>query len=278
MMFKPMLAHKIEDKRSSVIFPGYVQPKLDGVRCLLTPDGFFSRNGKKICGVPELEEHTMSAFNKSPPQGKMPQLDGELYSHDLTFQQVVASVRRTKNISEDKRVQYHIYDVAINAPWNLRCDYLSNLVLDRIMTSQARRIHLLQTYKVLNWDDIEHYMKQFISDGYEGLMYRHPTAPYGFGVRSKYLLKYKKMKTEDVICIGYKEGKGKNTGMLGALECVSEDGSIVWVGTGFDDMQRIQLWFDRWNLKDKKLTIKYQEKTDSGVSRFPVFVCWRDYE
>ena len=265
--WRPMLAHTIENKRSSVVFPGYVQPKLDGVRCLLTDDGFYSRNGKKILGVPELEKLTVKAFSNIP-------LDGELYSADMTFQQIIASVRRTKNIKEDLCIKYHVYDLANNEQFvhrhiKLTATYMSVL---------TPCIVLVPTHKVLSWQDLENRMEQFVSEGYEGLMYRHPNSFYQFGKRSKFLLKHKHMKTEDVMCVGYKEGKGKYEGMLGALECTCANGSVVWVGTGFDDEQRNLYWYQREDHVGKMLTIKYQEKTDGGVSRFPVFVTWRDYE
>ncbi len=269
--WRPMLAHTIEDKRSSVVFPGYVQPKLDGVRCLLTDDGFYSRNGKKILGVPELEALTICSFGNVA-------LDGELYSTDMTFQQIIASVRRTKNIEEDKRIKYHVYDIASDAQFNRRHDSLYKIYWGTLCKASRDRIVCVTTCYVRSWDDIERYMKRFLGCGYEGLIYRHPTATYQFGKRSKYLLKYKHMKTEDVMCVGYKEGEGKYEGMLGALECTCENGSVVWVGTGFDDEQRYLYWYQREDHVGKMLTIKYQEKTDGGVSRFPVFVTWRDYE
>ncbi len=280
--WKPMLAHTIEKKRSSVVFPGYVQPKLDGVRCLLTDDGFYSRTGKKILGVPELERSVLNTFNDMRIAGGTttiePHLDGELYSTELTFQQIVSSIRRRTNIQENLRISYHIYDIGKCWPYNVRLEYLYSEFWKRTTRSTRERIKLVNTCHVENWDDIEHFMKRFLSLGYEGLMYRHPTATYQFGKRSKYLLKYKHMKTEDVMCVGFKEGEGKYEGMLGALECTCENGSIVWVGTGFDDEQRNLYWDRREKHIDKMLTIKYQEKTDGGVSRFPVFVTWRDYE
>ncbi|KKL67885.1 hypothetical protein LCGC14_2130520 [marine sediment metagenome] len=268
--WKPMLAHTIEDKRSSVVFPGYVQPKLDGVRCLLTDDGFYSRNGKKILGVPELERIAIKAFGNIP-------LDGELYSTKMTFQEIVSSVRRTKNISEDPRIQYHVYDIAESVPFVERHPRLT-IEFWRANVVLSQRLVDVLTHKVRGFDEIERYMALYIELGYEGLMYRHPNATYEFGKRSKYLLKYKHMKTEDVMCVGYKEGEGKYEGVLGALQCTCDNGSVVWVGTGFDDEQRCIYWYRRESYVGKMLTIKYQEKTDGGVSRFPVFVSWRDYE
>ena len=46
-MMKPMLAHKFDIKRVDYSEPVYIQPKLDGVRCLFTKDGAFSRTGKE---------------------------------------------------------------------------------------------------------------------------------------------------------------------------------------------------------------------------------------
>ena len=46
--FEPMLAAKWEDYKDKVEYPIYSQPKLDGIRCIVTKDGMFSRNGKEI--------------------------------------------------------------------------------------------------------------------------------------------------------------------------------------------------------------------------------------
>ena len=51
-IIKPMLAHKFDEARinfkKDII---YMQPKLDGVRCLFTKDGAFSRTGKQFMNV-----------------------------------------------------------------------------------------------------------------------------------------------------------------------------------------------------------------------------------
>ena len=46
--FEPMLAGKWEDRKDKIEYPIYSQPKLDGIRCIVTIDGMFSRNGKPI--------------------------------------------------------------------------------------------------------------------------------------------------------------------------------------------------------------------------------------
>ena len=76
---KPMLAHKYDDKRVDWSKPVYIQPKLDGVRCLFTSEGAYSRNGKQFKNLRHIEIALESFFNANPDAV----LDGELYKHDL---------------------------------------------------------------------------------------------------------------------------------------------------------------------------------------------------
>jgi len=72
--FKPMLAKKYE-----VFAPGFVQPKLDGIRCIARPDGLFTREGQPILGAPHIHEGLSALFAGDPDLI----LDGELYNHEL---------------------------------------------------------------------------------------------------------------------------------------------------------------------------------------------------
>ena len=65
-MKKPMLAHKFDDKRVDWSKPVYIQPKLDGVRCLFTKDGAFSRTGKQFMNVAHIELELIPFFDKHP--------------------------------------------------------------------------------------------------------------------------------------------------------------------------------------------------------------------
>ena len=53
MEIKPMLAHKYNPDK--IQYPAYIQPKLDGVRCVFTKDGAFSRTGKQFMNVSHIE-------------------------------------------------------------------------------------------------------------------------------------------------------------------------------------------------------------------------------
>ena len=77
MEIKPMLAHKYNPDKFQ--YPGYIQPKLDGVRCVFTKDGAFSRTGKQFMNVKHIETALQPVFAQHPSL----MLDGELYNHDL---------------------------------------------------------------------------------------------------------------------------------------------------------------------------------------------------
>ena len=74
---KAMLAHKYNPNKAN--YPAYIQPKLDGVRCLFTAEGAFSRAGNQFMNVEHIEHDLKPVFNKYPNLI----LDGELYNHGL---------------------------------------------------------------------------------------------------------------------------------------------------------------------------------------------------
>ena len=76
MIKKPMLAHKFDDIRVDWSEPVYIQPKLDGVRCLFTKDGAYSRTGKQFKNVAHIEEDLEDFFKQYPDTI----IDGELYN------------------------------------------------------------------------------------------------------------------------------------------------------------------------------------------------------
>jgi DNA ligase-1 len=99
-MIKPMLAHKFDESRVDFSEPVYIQPKLDGVRCVFTKDGAFSRTGKQFMNVRHIEMALQPLFNTSPHMI----LDGELYNHKLKhdFEKIISLVRKQKPTDEVK--------------------------------------------------------------------------------------------------------------------------------------------------------------------------------
>ena len=108
--FKPMLAHDYTKKPQDT---GFSQPKLDGIRCIATKDGLFTRAGKEITTCKHIENDLKEFFEGEPDIV----LDGELYNHELKadFNKITSLVRKVKPTPEEEqecheKVQYHIYD------------------------------------------------------------------------------------------------------------------------------------------------------------------------
>merc|ERR1711965_91358 len=113
MISKPMLAHKFDINRVDYSQPVYIQPKLDGIRCLFTANGAFSRNKKQFMNLKHIEMALKPFFAEQPDVV----LDGELYNHKLKrdFEKIISLVRKQKPTDEDRLdaqhlVQVHIYD------------------------------------------------------------------------------------------------------------------------------------------------------------------------
>ena len=83
MRKKPMLAYPVSDKPIDYSKPVFMQPKLDGVRCLIQLENnvitAYSRTGKKWKNIAHILMDLVPFFKKHPNII----LDGELYNHDL---------------------------------------------------------------------------------------------------------------------------------------------------------------------------------------------------
>ena len=101
--YYPMLAHQYSNKKSEIKFPCYVQPKLDGVRCVIVRNKLYSRNGNIFPSLPHIEEE-LKKYNKYNLI-----LDGELYTDDINFEKIVGLVKKWKKSEEDEKNATKIY-------------------------------------------------------------------------------------------------------------------------------------------------------------------------
>jgi DNA ligase-1 len=254
--FEPMLAHERE-KYEKLLFtvPTYVQPKLDGVRCILKDGRLTSRNGKQIVSCPHLEFPNWF-------------LDGELYSHELKedFNKIISLTRKSKPTQEDldesaKVVEYWIYDQPHEDVFSVR---FSNIFIPKSLS----HFKLVPTFQVFSLEEIENYHEQFLSEGYEGTMIRLDLGPYE-NKRSKQLLKYKNFKDAEFLILDVEEGLGNRSGMAGKLICLLPNGNKVGVSmTGTQEFMT-QVLKDKDKIIGKEATIKYFNETPDGSLRFP---------
>jgi len=281
-MLKPMLAHDASKHASKITYPCFVQPKLDGVRCIYQNGRFYTRNLKLINSCPELLEHVREldeVFYRQWDYHLI--LDGELIRKDNDFQKTVSSVRKTVNIEhEDTTLRYRIFDFfdskTPQATFGTRNAVLKSIILNN--QKLHHRFRFVETFQVLDRDSLYKRYCEFLSHGHEGLMIRRDT-PYEPDKRSFNLLKMKPTNTLEAKIINTQIGEGKYSATLGAL-CVRDCSSGIpfFVGSGFDDTQRYGLWTRRFEILGKIITVKHQGFTNDGTPRFPIFVDFRDYE
>mgnify|MGYP002623426626 CR=1 FL=1 len=275
-MIKPMLAYKVGKKEVDWSEGVFIQPKLDGVRCIFTKDGAFSRTGKQFKNVAHLEYDLTDFFRKNPNIV----LDGELYNHALKddFEKIISLVRKTKPTEDDRRdaqhlVQYHVYDViAGSSNYDKRFNWLrNNLPIARTMT-------LIKNTSVDSYDEAKVLHDIHLAQGYEGSILRL-NKPYE-QKRSYNLQKFKDFHDTEATITGYEEGKGKRQGTLGKFLMTDDEGIQFGCPPGkgytYKDLENMLL-----NIHDyigQRATFTYFQRTQAGSYRHPLFKALRNYE
>jgi ATP-dependent DNA ligase len=267
----PMLAHDFNKRAKSIKFPCYVQRKYDGTRCVAVPQtGLFSRNRKRY---PHLE-HILAELASLPPSLI---LDGELYSTELTFQEIVGLVKRETLKAEDEKKQLkihlHVYDIISDAPYEDRKARLEALC-DR---EKFKYIKLAETEVCETRDELKGLHDKYVADGYEGIMLRNTTGLYKAGQRSADLQKYKEFEDAEYTVVDFKEGDGAEKGCVIWI-CETEAGQQFACRPRGTREERVELFESGTDYIGKKLTVRFQELSNDGIPRFPVGLTFRDYE
>ena len=283
-MIKPMLAHKLNENKIDWDKPVYMQPKLDGVRCLFTKDGAFSRTGKQFMNVRHIEDSLREYFKQYPDII----LDGELYNHDLRddFEKIISLVRKQKpgtieRYEAAKMIQYHIYDwISSSANWILTGglsykERLDNLICADIYCGSVKHV---KTNKVRFYDEAKAFHNLNLKRGFEGSILRTDT-PYKHG-RSWGLMKFKDFHDAEATIVDYQEGKGKRLGTIGKFIMQDDDGNIFGCppgkGYNYSDMKCILENIHKY--MGQRATFTYFERTKAGSYRHPLFKTLRNYE
>lgn len=270
-----MLAHDYHKRGKDIIFPCFVQPKLDGTRCVAVPGkGLFSRNKK---AYPTLA-HIQRVIDRLP---ETMVLDGELYSEELTFQEIVGLVKSETLKPGDeervKKIRLFVYDIVCELPYEQRWMNLQ-LLFRRLGGKEGTKgaVVMVPTERCGSEEEMKARHAEYMEQGYEGIMLRNREGLYR-GVRSTALQKYKEFLDDEYEVIGFQEGQGLETGCVIWL-CQTEKGATFSCRPRGSREERQRLFQEGGEYVGKRLTVRYQEKTDAGLPRFPVGITFRDYE
>ena len=275
---KPMLAYPVSDKPIDYTKQVFMQPKLDGVRCLIQYDDgkvtAYSRTGKVWQNIEHITLNLYKFFDKHPNVV----LDGELYNHDFRndFESIISMVRKQKPTTEDRsksrdNVQFHCYDIVDEV---LTFDMRTHFIKQSVPSSYC--VKHVNTMHVYDDSDAKHHHGLHLIDGYEGSIVR--TNDTYACKRSHNLRKFKDFQDAEAKIEGWVEGKGKRTGTIGKFLAIDANG----VHFGMPVMANYKYLQDNFKLMQgyvgKVATFTYFEKTKIGSYRHPLFKCIRNYE
>lgn len=272
---EPMLAHKYEDYQEDLEFPVWAQPKLDGIRCVATKKGLYTRNGKRIVSVPHIEQALGTIFELFPDVV----FDGELYANELSanFNRIASLVRKTKPTGQDlddsaREIQYWIYDCPQPGSFTQRWDR----TLALIGKADSPYLKALDTQLVKSREKLDLLYEKFLEKGYEGQIVR-VDGSYEYK-RSKNLLKRKEFKDEEFKILDVEEGVGNRSGMAGHFVLQDKRGKVFHSNIkGAREVLREYLQ-RRGELQGKMATVQFFDYTPDGIPRFPFVLTIRDYE
>ena len=234
-----------------------ISEKLDGVRAFWDGQVLRTRKGNLI----NTPAWFVSGFPAHP-------LDGELWIGRGQFERLSGTVRR--QIPEDaawREVTYQVFELP-QAPGSFR-QRAKNLL---ILTAEAAVpwLQAVDQFELGSRKSLEKKLAEVIKAGGEGLMLHRADAQYTTG-RSADLLKLKPWYDAEATVIGHQPGKGKFSGMLGALRVRTEGGIEFMLGTGLSTATRRNP-----PPIGTLVTYRYRELNSKGRPRFASFYRIRD--
>ncbi|WP_288981787.1 hypothetical protein [uncultured Flavobacterium sp.] len=261
----PMLAHEFTKRGHNVVYPCYVQPKLNGARCLIKKLNHemraTSRGGKEYKAIQAIKNDLMDAMNTFDI------LDGELYNHQLSFQEIMTAIKNETDLDINlSKIQYWVYDLAIEG---LFFDERYKIISQMVADADSDSIVLVPTYLVHDEQELAERHAEFTAQGFEGTMIRNTDGVYKFKHRSVDLQKYKDFQDAEFKIIGGNEGSGLSAGQC-IFICETQDGQPFGVRCIGPNAVREEQWQNLNSYINQYLTVKFQNYSDTGIPIFPV--------
>lgn len=289
--FKKHMLAKQADKVATSVFDKlkywYASRKIDGVRC-----SFYYKDGGVRTASRGGEHYDYSTtFMRNNP--KLIQffenhpdivLDGELYKHGKSLQQISGAARLEKDTAGMDWLEYYIYDVMDSTKmFEERLEVLHDIESELSLGFNPNkeweegelRFQMVPQEKVVGWTNIQKLHDKYVSEGFEGVVIRDPSKVYNFGGRTNAMIKVKMYKDAEFEIIGYEEGLRPEDMVF---VCQTELGA-KFEAKPMGPRELKYEYLDRMDeIIGKMATVKYFYLSDEGVPLQPVLKCIRDYE
>ena len=244
-------------------YPVWVQPKLDGVRCLAFWENnrlvLQSRGGKEWI-LPHITNELQSLMRL--PESDV--LDGELYVHGVPRQKLQQWL--TKDSADTLRVEYHVFDkptVWVDDPradWEYRVKDLDQF----FHNFKEDKVKLVPTHKADNLTKVVELVEDFQSRGYEGGMVRLGSGHYAWSLRSKKLIKVKPLFEEEFTIVNFFEAGGKHAGCI-VFVCETSEGKRFNVVPNWGDEERRAALCAGAKYVGERLSTRFAGQSISGI-------------
>lgn len=289
--FKKHMLAKQADKVATSVFDKlkywYASRKIDGVRC-----SFYYKDGEVRTASRGGEHYDYSTtFMRNNP--KLIQffenhpdivLDGELYKHGKSLQQISGAARLEKDTAGMDWLEYYIYDVMDSTKiFEERLEVLHDIESELSLGFNPNkeweegelRFQMVPQEKVVGWTNIQKLHDKYVSEGFEGAVIRDPSKVYNFGGRTNAMIKVKMYKDAEFEIVGYEEGLRPEDMVF---VCQTELGA-KFEAKPMGPRELKYEYLDRIDeIIGKMATVKYFYLSDEGVPLQPVLKCIRDYE
>lgn len=270
---EPMLAKLYSDYQHKIdLTTGewLLQCKFNGMRCVATKFGLFTRKGETYVSCPHIHESLVLFFEKYPDAV----LDGELFNNDLRQQlnEISKLIRKTVHITEEdlsqseQLVKFYVYDgygfgLDKNTPYERRKAWINSNVV-----SHYNYVSEVKDHFVNNREELESVYQSLVEDGHEGGILRNKLMPYEHK-RSKNLLKIKPEDDSEAIITGIYEGQGNwaGAGKIIGLNWQGNEFNATFKGTY---EQSVQFLNDKDKWVGKTVTFLYNGLTGKGIPNF----------
>jgi len=278
--FKPMLAPNKSVDLSAIEYPLLASYKLDGIRSLFIGNEMLSRSLKHIPNK-QINEKFAPLVEYAHKNGFA--LDGEIYSNELTFQEIMSFVM-THDLSGSGRVipehlDFHVFDIV--DPNNLDEPFI-----DRISRDVPSEVNVVEHKRMDSAKHVEDYFKKAIELGYEGLILRSYDGGYKCGratIKEGTIYKVKPFITFDAVIAGVVQGTAddKNGGrtlvkMVGGFNVMYNGKELTVSVSSLEHSDRRKCWEERNDLIGKTIEYKGMLVGSKNVPRHPVFVRFRE--
>lgn len=247
-----------------------VEPKIDGVRVIITADldsrrvTFASRRGNPLAALDHLADEVLELFGAL--RGTWT-LDGEAVAGKGFFNDV-GEIRSTAPALDARIWLFDIPSLGAK-PFAQRRKTLADI----FEAAMPKPSSLLLIPCVASMSPEEAFRK-YTSQGFEGVIIKDAEAPYAHGLRSSAWLKLKASDTVDAVIVDVVEGKGRCAHMAGHI-VVRLGRRYVRVGTGMTDAVRRDLLARRTSFIGQTAEVAFHCATPDASLRHPSLVCIR---